>query len=86
MVIISLFSQAGENFKNMRPEDRVPYAKRMCGTFLNEKNPLPVKEIEVPKDLPENFDARKQWPNCPTIKEVRDQGACGSCWVCWRLS
>ena len=29
---------------------------------------------EVPKDLPDNFDAREQWPNCPTIKEVRDQG------------
>ncbi len=22
------------------------------------------------KDLPENFDARDEWPNCPTIKEV----------------
>lgn len=36
-------------------------------------------------DLPENFDAREQWPNCPTIKQIRDQGSCGSCWVrpCW---
>lgn len=35
--------------------------------------------------LPESFDAREQWPNCPTIKEIRDQGSCGSCWVrpCW---
>ena len=31
--------------------------------------------------LPESFDAREQWPNCPTIKEIRDQGSCGSCWV-----
>jgi hypothetical protein len=29
---------------------------------------------DVPNDLPTNFDARDQWPNCPTIKEVRDQG------------
>jgi len=35
----------------------------------------------VPNDLPDNFDARVQWPNCPTIKEVRDQGSCGSCWA-----
>lgn len=31
--------------------------------------------------LPDNFDARDQWPNCQTIKEVRDQGSCGSCWA-----
>lgn len=32
-------------------------------------------------DLPENFDSREQWPDCPTIKEIRDQGNCGSCWA-----
>jgi len=31
-------------------------------------------EHEVPNDLPDNFDARTQWPNCASIKEVRDQG------------
>ena len=65
----------------MKPEDRVPYAKRMCGTILKETNPLPVKKIPHLQDLPETFDAREQWPNCPTVKEIRDQGACGSCWV-----
>lgn len=24
-------------------------------------------------DLPENFDSRSNWPNCPTIMEIRDQ-------------
>lgn len=32
--------------------------------------------------VPKMFDSREQWPNCPTIKEIRDQGSCGSCWVC----
>lgn len=49
---------------------------------------LPLSRVWFAENmvLPENFDAREQWPNCPTIKEIRDQGSCGSCWVrpCWR--
>lgn len=33
--------------------------------------------------LPDSFDPREQWPNCPTLKQIRDQGNCGSCWVKW---
>lgn len=32
-------------------------------------------------EIPEQFDAREAWPNCPTIREIRDQGSCGSCWA-----
>jgi cathepsin B len=32
-------------------------------------------------DLPDTFDARQQWPNCPSIGEIRDQANCGSCWA-----
>lgn len=35
----------------------------------------------VRSDLPEEFDARANWPECPTIQEIRDQGSCGSCWA-----
>lgn len=34
------------------------------------------------KDLPASFDPREKWPNCKTLFEIRDQGSCGSCWVC----
>lgn len=34
-----------------------------------------------PRDVPESFDSREQWQNCPSIREVRDQASCGSCWA-----
>ncbi len=51
--------------------------KRLMGVLPGHS--AQVKQLhqivhDVPNDLPTNFDAREQWPNCPTIKEVRDQG------------
>ncbi|CAB3399104.1 unnamed protein product [Caenorhabditis bovis] len=40
-----------------------------------------VQEIPVRADLPDSFDARKQWPNCVSINNIRDQSDCGSCWA-----
>ena len=32
--------------------------------------------------LPDSFDAREKLGTmCPSTKEIRDQGSCGSCWV-----
>ncbi len=28
--------------------------------------------------IPDQFDSRTNWPNCPSLNEVRDQGSCGS--------
>ena len=58
--------------------------KHLCGVVKSvNKIPLPVRTHQLDSlSLPDSFDARKQWPNCPTIKEIRDQGSCGSCWVC----
>ena len=52
---------------------------KYIGALKGQK--LPVKNIAVRKDLPESFDAAENWPECPSIKEIRDQSVCGSCWA-----
>jgi cathepsin B len=66
--------KAGPSKFMLWPEKSV---KRLMGVrpeyFEQHKLITPI-EHEVPADLPDNFDARTQWPNCPSINEVRDQG------------
>jgi len=71
--------QAGVNFEGVSVEQ----VKRLCGILnIADEIPLPTRVARKISDpLPDSFDARTQWPNCPTIKEVRDQGSCGSSWV-----
>jgi len=42
---------------------------------------LPLKDIEPIQDIPDQFFSSEAWPNCQSIKEVRDQSTCGSCWA-----
>lgn len=55
-------------------------AKGLLGVKKNGFK-LPEKNITV-VDLPTSFDSRTQWGSiCPSVREVRDQSACGSCWA-----
>lgn len=42
---------------------------------------MKVFESEELGAAPESFDSRTNWPGCQSLKDVRDQSACGSCWA-----
>ena len=74
-----LYLQAGRNFEGVP----VAHMKTLCGVVKNTNSArLPERVHDVDRSkIPTEFDARQQWPHCPTLKELRDQGSCGSCWV-----
>ncbi|CAH8550146.1 unnamed protein product [Schistosoma intercalatum] len=57
--------------------------RRMLGTLPDPNN----EQLETlcagytSDELPKSFDARVEWPHCPSISEIRDQSSCGSCWA-----
>jgi len=75
--------KAGHNFGKYMT---LKHIAGLCGALKddNTNSALPTfkfKSNEL-KDLPDNFDARAKWGSiCPSTKEVRDQGSCGSCWA-----
>ncbi|KAL5014825.1 hypothetical protein ScPMuIL_009095 [Solemya velum] len=75
--------KAGPNFEYIPAQRRLAYVKNLCGQILPvpESMKLPLKQIIPLKDLPESFDPRDKWTNCASLKEVRDQSNCGSCWA-----
>lgn len=72
--------KAGRNFHPSTPKTHL-YG--LMGVHPDSKNYRPQTKLmgSIRDDLPENFDSRTNWPNCPTIQEIRDQGSCGSCWA-----
>jgi len=42
---------------------------------------LPTMMFVEDLALPDNFDLREAHPQCESLKEIRDQSTCGSCWA-----
>jgi len=74
--------KAGRNFGKNFPMGALT---QMMGVHPDSNLYMPplknVSQMYSNQAIPEAFDAREQWPDCPTIQEIRDQGSCGSCWA-----
>jgi cathepsin B len=60
-------------------------AKKLMGALQHTDKAawLPHKPVEQNVDLPTEFDWRTdpRAAECPSLKEIRDQASCGSCWA-----
>lgn len=76
---LSWKAKAPTRFSELKFEN----VKALMGTFFEEESPLvDVSEIhQFTENAPDSFDSSTQWPKCQSIKEIRDQAACGSCWA-----
>ncbi|CAG2115547.1 unnamed protein product, partial [Medioppia subpectinata] len=71
--------KAGKNFDDSYPIESL---RKLSGVPSKRTTPYPKQpEVDPSFAIPETFDAREQWPDCLSVKEIRDQGACGSCWA-----
>lgn len=61
-----------ERFKKNVTKDLLPTIRFLWNT---------KQKVEIDQSLPEKFDAREMWPDCPTIGKVYDIGATDSQWA-----
>lgn len=69
-----------ERFENMTLAE----VKHLLGALETpEDRKLPIKNIlAFPiENLPEHYDLREAFPECQSLREIRDQSNCGSCWA-----
>ena len=80
------YKEIAEKVNNLKTTWKaIPYERDfrpLLGTIMDGEIPMIKKTFENKIiNLPENYDAREQYPKCESIKEVRDQANCGSCWA-----
>jgi len=75
--------------RSFHPQTSENYLKGLMGALVGSDG-LVLRTSNLKKtqacdedldDLPTEFDPRVQWPECPSISDILDQGGCGSCWA-----
>ncbi|KAL1487761.1 hypothetical protein ABEB36_015596 [Hypothenemus hampei] len=72
---------AGKNFEISDWERVKKLASGVLPGSYSLENVGSINPHDESEDVPESFDSREAWPNCASIKQIRDQSSCGSCWA-----
>jgi len=75
----AVYWEAGMNHGSSIDGANIQQIKAMLGVLPGGPK-LPRKTFETSAVLPDSFSSSDNWPYCPTMKAIRDQSACGSCW------
>ncbi|KAL5269842.1 hypothetical protein ACHWQZ_G003344 [Mnemiopsis leidyi] len=71
---------AGRNFAGQNIEDAIKLLGSLKNPMYKKKLPTMWHNLDL-ESIPHSFDSRTNWPDCPSIGNIRDQGECGSCWA-----
>uniref|UniRef100_A0A7I4XSQ5 Pept_C1 domain-containing protein n=1 Tax=Haemonchus contortus TaxID=6289 RepID=A0A7I4XSQ5_HAECO len=86
----ALVDYVNENQPFFKAEYSPENAQRRLGSLMKKEffeNPIQkevianAEEPVINDGIPESFDARTKWKECPSITQIRDQSKCGSCWA-----
>ena len=80
---IGYFRTAKLNSRFESYDDGVKYGlmgvNNVANSIKAKKHQSKTRFLDM--EIPKNFDARTNWPQCESLRAIRDQSSCGSCWV-----